>query len=331
MKRRFRLSAITLFVLLVSLLAGCALFNQAPIARIDASTLSGASPLIVVFDASESIDSDGAIVSWRWDFDDGETDSGETVTHTFVSMTETTRFTVTLTVTDDRGARSSASQTIEVLAGGDVEPGGEGVPVARFTRDRIIGLIPLTVTFDASDSTGGEGDIIEYDWDFGDGTTAIGNPVTHTFEPERTKEFTVTLTVWTDQGVFDWGQELVIAIVPADETGDEEPTAELVVDGPEMIYESDERPNIPSLFEVTFDPRGSYADAGHEIEYYLWEFGDGAFAVEQSDLEMTHIYELRTLTRTYVARLTVFDDQGLEGAATMNITLTDPFGEDEED
>jgi len=333
MRRRTWLGVLGLLVLLVlGLVGGCALFNQTPIARIVASTLSGASPLTVNFDASESTDSDGVIVGWLWDFGDGsDTVTGETARHTFVSLSETSRFTVTLTVTDDDRAKSQVSQTIEVLVGGDIEEDGEGLPVARFTRDKIIGLIPLTVTFNASDSTGGEGDIIAYDWDFGDGAIASGNPVTHTFEPERTEEFTVTLTVWTDEGVFDWGQEVVIVIVPADETGDEEPTAEIFFEDPEMIYESDERPNIPSLFEVTFDPGGSYADAGHEIEYYLWEFGDGEIHIEESDLTVTHIYELRTLTRTYATRLTVYDDQGLEGTETVNVTLTDEYGEDEEE
>jgi len=102
--------------------------------------------------------------------------------------------------------------------------------------------------------------------------------------------------------------------------------AEFVVSDPLMIFESENRPNTPSLFQVSFDPRGSFADAGHQIEYYLWEFGDGSFHIEESDLEVTHIYELAAMTKTVVARLTVFDDQGLEGTKTANITLTDPAG-----
>ena len=182
------------------------------------------------------------------------------------------------------------------------------------------------VTFDASDSTGGAGSIVAYDWDFGDGGTATGTPVTHTFEPERTDEFTVTLFVWNSEGQFDTEQIQVIAIVPGDVTGDDEPVAEFVVSDPLMIFESENRPNTPSLFQVSFDPRGSFADAGHQIEYYLWEFGDGSFHIEESDLEVTHIYELAAMTKTVVARLTVFDDQGLEGTKTANITLTDPAG-----
>ncbi|MGB2983589.1 MAG: PKD domain-containing protein, partial [Candidatus Bipolaricaulia bacterium] len=146
------------------LLAGCALFNQPPVARIGASALSGPSPLVVTFDGSDSRDSDGNIVGHLWDFGDGESATGETATHTYITTLETRTFTVTLTVTDNQGARSEASQTIEVLPAGEGDPTGEGLPVARITVDRRVGLMPLTVTFDGVESTGGKGNIIEYDW-----------------------------------------------------------------------------------------------------------------------------------------------------------------------
>ena len=327
-ERRIGWGVALVAALLLLALAGCDLFNSVPVARITASLLSGTSPLAVLFDASDSYDPDagGVIVAYLWEFGDGETDTGETVTHTFLATTEARTFTVTLTVVDDQGGRGETSQTIEVLAGGAEDPVGEGAPVAWFTVDRLIGVIPFRVVFDASGSTGGAGNIIEYSWDFGDDGTAVGTPVTHTYEPERTETFTVTLRVWNSQGQFDTEQKQVIAIVPGDVTGDEEPVATFVNSDPNMIRESEDRPNTPSLFEITFDPRGSFADAGHAIEYYLWEFGDGEFRVEESDLEVTHIYELTSLSTTYVARLTVFDDQGLEGTVTANITLTDPFG-----
>ena len=77
------LLGILLAVLLA--LAGCDLFNQSPIARIAASVLSGASPLTVTFDASESTDPDGVIIHYLWDFGDGDTANGETVPHTYIT------------------------------------------------------------------------------------------------------------------------------------------------------------------------------------------------------------------------------------------------------
>ncbi len=317
-------SGIFVLGLALVLIVGCALFNHSPVARITASPLTGQSPLSVNLDASDSSDPDDDPLSYEWDFGDGsDTAVGEIVDHVFTATDETTIYTVTLTVTDGRGGRSTTSQSIEVTPGPAGETGGEGFPVARFTADRIIGLSPLTVSFDAADSTPGTGYIVECDWDFGDDGKGIGTQLTHTFEPEETATFTVTLFVWNSEGDVDTEQMEIIVIVPDPQTGDEEPVAEIEVIETLETYQSTDKPAIPSLFSVTLSPAGSYADAGHTIEYYAWEFGDGDMIVNTTDEDVTHIYELRPPTHTYVARLTVYDDQGLEGSTVVNITLTD--------
>ncbi len=88
--------------------------NQAPNAVFTADPTMGDVPLEVIFDASGSIDSDGMIVSYDWDFGDGTTGSGITTTHIY---DEPGTYTVTLTVTDDDGATATATQTIEVEIG----------------------------------------------------------------------------------------------------------------------------------------------------------------------------------------------------------------------
>lgn len=323
-----RLGIIVLGALLLGLVLACSLFNKAPVARIEVNVLSGVSPLVVAFDATTSDDTDGTITAYVWNFGDGDTNTGATAQHTFITTDAIEVFTVTLTVTDDDGAMSQATQTIEVHSNGD-EPTSTEMPTARFTASKFIGFGPLTVTFDATDSTSGGGTITAYDWDFGDGTQATGTTVTHTFspDPETTTTYPATLFVWNSNDQVDTEQLAIIVIVPANDTGDEEPVADIFVTDPEIIYESDNRPDIPSLFEVKLDPRGSYADAGHNIEYFAWEFGDGDMLVETSDLEVTHIYELTAPVRTYVARLTVFDDQGLEDTAVANITLLQADGD----
>jgi PKD repeat protein len=50
------------------------------------------------FDASKSTDSDGSIVSYKWDFGDGNTADTVTATHQFT----TTQNQITLSVTDDK-------------------------------------------------------------------------------------------------------------------------------------------------------------------------------------------------------------------------------------
>lgn len=71
--------------------------------------------LTTTFNASESYDPDGVIVSYDWDFGDTTpivTETDPITTHIF---TETGNFTVTLTVTDDDGLYNSTSKTITVL------------------------------------------------------------------------------------------------------------------------------------------------------------------------------------------------------------------------
>ncbi len=314
--------------------AGCAfLFNQAPTAVLTASVLSGTSPLVVNFDSSESTDPDATdpdeqIAAVSWDFGDGTTSDEAAPHHTFIVLTTTTTFTVTLRVVDDRGASDTETQVIEVLpsSGGG---GGTGMPIAHIVVDHFIGATALTVNFDAATSEAGMGTITQYRWDFGDGTTATGSEVRHTFEPDSTEEFMVTLFVGNSEGNVDTEQVRIIVIVPADVTNGEEPVADFTVSDPLLLYESPNPASTPTLYEVSFDPRGSSADAGQTLEYFAWDFGDGETYVETSDLEVTHVYELVSPSRTYIVRLFVYDDQGLEGAKTFNLTLEQPTDEEE--
>jgi PKD repeat protein len=80
---------------------------------------------------------------------------------------------------------------------------------------------------------------------------------------------------------------------------------------------------------VTFSSAGSFADPGHDIDYYAWDFGDGEWKIETTDADVTHVYELTSQARTYVARLLIYDDQGLEDTAVVNVSLAQPDEEDE--
>jgi PKD repeat protein len=70
----------------------------------------------VSFDASASHDPDGTLVSYYWDFDDGQTASTAIFpfTHVFTVQTDPEVFRVTLTVTDNVGGTDSAYKDITV-------------------------------------------------------------------------------------------------------------------------------------------------------------------------------------------------------------------------
>jgi len=90
--------------------------NQAPVASF---TFSPSNPLIydtVTFDASASYDLDGSIVSYKWDFGDGNitTVTNPIITHVYTTAASTVNYTVTLTVTDNEGSTGFTTQIVSV-------------------------------------------------------------------------------------------------------------------------------------------------------------------------------------------------------------------------
>jgi LysM repeat protein len=80
----------------------------------------------VTFDGSGSSDPDGVIDRYEWDFGDGNTGNGQSVTHGYSG---TGAFVVTLTVTDNCG--DIGSDTVDVtITGPTPPPPGTGTPTA---------------------------------------------------------------------------------------------------------------------------------------------------------------------------------------------------------
>ncbi|HEY3208959.1 MAG TPA: PKD domain-containing protein [Actinomycetota bacterium] len=65
------------------------------------------------FDGSGSADSDGSIATYAWDFGDGASGSGQTVSHAYGRAGS---YTVTLTVTDNAGATATDSKAINPIS-----------------------------------------------------------------------------------------------------------------------------------------------------------------------------------------------------------------------
>jgi PKD repeat protein len=67
----------------------------------------------IQFNGSGSSDADGTITAYQWNFGDSTTGTGVTPTHAYSSPGT---YTVTLTVTDNKGATNSASTTATITA-----------------------------------------------------------------------------------------------------------------------------------------------------------------------------------------------------------------------
>ena len=85
--------------------------TQPPIAAIAGPAGAIAEGDTASFSASASLDPNGTIASYVWDFGDGSAGSGVSVTHTFV---EDGAFTVRVTATDNDGFTDSATFTVNV-------------------------------------------------------------------------------------------------------------------------------------------------------------------------------------------------------------------------
>jgi len=116
-----------LVLVLVVFLVGCGgggvpttptISNQSPTASFTATPTSGVAPLGVSFNASNSSDGDGSIISYAWDFKDGSTGNGQTINHTFSS---TGSYNVILTVIDNEGATDSVTKSITVTSGSQAD------------------------------------------------------------------------------------------------------------------------------------------------------------------------------------------------------------------
>ncbi len=265
--------------------------NQSPIAVATATPESGNVPLEVEFTGSSSTDNTD-IVSYAWDFGDGNTSSEADPTHTFDSIGT---YEVVLTVTDDEGLTGTDTITIQVT-----EEGGNQAPIAVATANPTEGEAPLAVIFNGAASSDDLA-IVTYFWDFGDDsrTSTQVNPVL-TYEIPGTYE--VSLTVTDSDGLTSTD---TVIIVVSDGVENLAPEA--------VISATPQSGNAP--LEVSFTGSGSTDDV--EIISYDWDFGDGNNSTEA---DPSHTY---SEAGNYIAELTVTDGEGLTDTATVSINVVD--------
>jgi PKD repeat protein len=155
--------------------------NRVPEAKFIITPFRGVKDTPFRFDASRS-DDDGSIVSYKWKFGDGKFGSGRVITHEYKHGGT---FDVSLTVTDNKGVTGASS--------GRVDVDNSKLPLAMFTVSPSSGTIDTTFSFNAAQSHDPDGTIVNYFWNFGDGTSANGQQVQHKYQQQGA--FGVTLTV----------------------------------------------------------------------------------------------------------------------------------------
>lgn len=252
-----------------------AALNFPPVAQAAGDCLTQA----CTFSSAGSSDPGGSIASYLWSFGDGTTSTEANPTH---SYSASGTYTITLTVTDDAGASSTATLTKTVTF-------VDAPPTAAFTFSCDSHRV---CSFDGSGSSDAEGPIAQYQWSFGDGSTASGATASHTYAADGV--FTAQLTVTDSAGhTTSTAQQVEV---------------EYVYSAPVAAYTV----SCDSL-TCTFDASAS-GDADGPLAGYAWAFGDGSTG---SGVSVSHTFPS---TGSYQATLTVTDGQGAQAQSTQTVS-----------
>ncbi|MFO8029757.1 MAG: PKD domain-containing protein [Cyclonatronaceae bacterium] len=171
--------------------------NHPPVAAITAPDHVNRSK--VVFSADESFDNDQWIGTYSWDFGDGQSGSGEDITHRFESPGT---YLVTLTVDDGTGlANSTASTEHEIRINAN--------PVAGIAAPELVAPGRI-FTLDGTGSSDEDGEIISYEWFVNDNPAGTGVRFeTQLDEPGAHK---IALKVTDDSG-FDEAYDIATTLI----------------------------------------------------------------------------------------------------------------------
>ena len=310
--RRFLLCGLLLIPLFLS---GCVLdtmmddfVNAGPKAVIDATPVEGEAPLTVTFDAHYSRDPDGSIVSYRWEFGDPtdrDTCHESACTHTYQNAGT---YIATLTTIDDEGLTDS--QQIAVIV-------GNPAPVADFLISNTSPYPGDEVYFNAAGSHDLDGEIVSYQWDFGDGATSGGVTTAHTYTEGG--YYVVTLTLTDDLGATAMTMS-GLNVLPGQSKCADDTTCGGGAPTPIAIISTS--PNLTSCGgssieinqPIMFDGRFSKVESG-QIVSYAWDFGDGTHV---SGPQYTHTY---TTLGTHHVTLTVVSSDGISNTASAYVRV----------
>ncbi len=234
----------------------------------------GNAPLEVHFIDTSS----GVITDWLWDFGDGSTSRERNPRHTYTVPAE---YNVALTV-------SGPDDEATALRNGYILVTEAGVE-ADFTAEPNEGAPPLAVQFvDAS-----RGEITDWLWEFGDGSTSTEQHPRHTYEKSGT--YSVTLTA-AQNGAAD--TKTIVDYILVTKAGVEADfTAEPL------------RGTAPLDVQFTDMSQGT-------VTQWLWKFGDGATSIAQHPM---HTYEI---PGTYTVGLAVEGSSGLQSVEIKEAHIT---------
>ena len=181
------------------------------------------------------------------------------------------------------------------------------IPIADFTYSPSNPTDIDDITFNAKDhsypSAGENPRIVNYTWNFGDGSYEYGGIVTHRYTDDG--YYNVTLTIIDTNGKnASITKQIYVRNVP--------PEVDFTISPCKIVAVGE-----PVIFNSTiYEPDGY-------IVNYTWDFDDGSYAYTQN---ANHIY---TKSGIYTVRLTVKDDDNATGTKEKTIWVFDGFVDDD--
>ena len=285
--------------------------NHPPVASFEWAPVNPVARVPVTF-TSLSMDKDGRVVSWAWDFDGkpGADAQGLAVAYAF---SRPGLHVVTLTVTDDGGATDTAQATVTVP---------NTPPTADFEWDAsVVPTVKAPVRFlnRATDSDGGF--VVLSEWTWGDGSTTrlvTNDPQRDVREAPRNAQTDLSVPPPPPDAEHQYARPgtYEVELCATDNFGAKDcKTKTITIDQSAPIADVTVSPVGPHYRNqlLTFTSAGSRDPDGDPIVYRLLEFGDGT-----TTENVTEAHRYGALG-AYPVKLTVRDATGREGRASMTI------------
>lgn len=261
-------------------------------------TVTPSAPLAAqnaLFDASSTTNNGTACAqacTYTWDFGDGASGTGITTSHAFAKAGN---YGVKLTVTDSRGAQAFKTQTVTV--------GAPTPPTVAFQISPSPAPVNADVFFNASETNPAPGrTIVNYEWDFGDGSFSRGVAVSHKYTGQGL--FTILLVATDDAGAVGRSTKTLQVGTATQATPVAAITANPATGKPGQ--------------RVVFDASASTPGTGAVITTYRFDYGDGSPVEVVSGPVQSHVYPA---VGTFVASVEVVDSAGRTAQKTATVTI----------
>jgi len=229
----------------------------------------------------ESYDLDGYIINYTWNFGDGSYSYEKNPVHSYANDGI---YNVTLIVKDDDGAMANITKQIVV---------SNVPPVANFSYSPENPTTADAIQF-TDLSYDNDGIIVNYTWNFGDGSYSYEKNPVHSYANDGI--YNVTLIVKDDDG-------LNSCI-----------TKQITVLNHPPIANFSYMPLQPTTQDAIYFYDESYDLDGYIINY-TWNFGDGSYSYEKNPV---HSYANNGI---YYVTLIVKDDDGAIASITKTISV----------